>query len=142
MLMLGYRHKRGKGGVKGRGKQGKGRCTEEVRAGGGGGGGWRGRPIVGTSSWGPRLTPGKEGGPGAGDMQASRPTSGTQFHGCMLGTSSKAISRHRQSGKDHPVVQPRLQRHRGYAQGVLACKGCVCMTNYAAFIRARPMHLV
>ena len=38
----------------------------------------------------------------------------THLHGCMLGTSSKATGRHRQSGKDCPAVQPRLRQHRGY----------------------------
>ena len=46
----------------------------------------------------------------------------------MLCTPSKAISRHRQSGKECPAIHPRLQWHRGYdlpgnppAQGKSLC---------------------
>ena len=46
------------------------------------------------------------GGGGAGGMQASlsRTPPGTHMHGCMLDTSSQAIRRKRQSGKDSASV--------------------------------------
>ena len=83
----GHRHQRG--GRSGRGRAGERRTSGSCKCGGGGGAG---------------------GMPGS----QSRTPPGTHLHGWMFGTSSKAVSRHRQSGKDCPAVQPRLQRHRGY----------------------------
>ena len=55
---------------------------------------------------------GQQRGRGAGLAFACTLT--CKSHGCMLCTPSKAISRHRQSGKDCPAIHPRLQWHRGY----------------------------
>ena len=67
-------------------------------------------------SWGHQLGGGGGGGGVADGMQGLQLHThpGTHLHGCMLGTSLKAISWHWQSGKDCPAVHPCLQWHRGY----------------------------
>ena len=67
----------------------------QVCLGWGGGGGGRGRGTGGMHSY-------------------LRTQPRAHLHGCMLGTSSKVICRHRPSGKDCFAIYPRLQWHQGY----------------------------
>ena len=90
--MVGYRHQRG--GWRGRG-QGRGKARERRMYGRGKGAGGGAAAAAGEVELSLGHQWGGGGGGDAGGMQGSqlRTPPGTHLHGCMLGTSSKAINR-------------------------------------------------
>ena len=72
-----------------------------------------------------------------GGMQGwhSRARSRANSYGCTLCTPSKAISRHRQSGKVCPAIHPRLQWHLA---GVLSCTQYVLTSHVVVRTLASP----